>query len=319
MHPLPADPTRSDPRHIDPVVMDETLPRLVLRTLRQERSRYRVKPGPLSLPRLWKTVVPNLRQPIFVIGSPRSGTTFLGECVSVLPEISYHHEPIATKAAARHVYERDWSFRRAKHFYRQVYAWLMRVHFDGHRRFAEKTPRNCFLVSFLRRAFRDAQFLHIVRDGRDAALSHSERPWLQAAAAGSGRREPGGYLYGPSSQFWVERERRQEFERTSDLHRCIWAWRRYTESVLAERKQLLPEQYLAVRYEALVTHGDEEAEKILDFLEITDPASRSLFFEALARGRPDSVGRWRAELASANLALIEGEAGPLLDALGYPV
>src|SRR5947207_79174 len=43
---------------------------------------------------------PRLHRPIFIIGAPRSGTTFLGDCIGRMPEVSYHFEPRLTKAAA---------------------------------------------------------------------------------------------------------------------------------------------------------------------------------------------------------------------------
>ena len=130
-----------------------------------------------------------------------------------IPEVSYHHEPAATKAAGRYVYEGPGASRGAQLVLPAGLPWLLRIELDGGLRFAEKTPTNAFLVPFLDRAFPDAQFMHIIRDGRDAAASHLHKPWLRAEASrGSGEREPGGYLYGPWAPFWVEPERRDEFE-----------------------------------------------------------------------------------------------------------
>ncbi len=286
-------------------------------TTKANRNNYLTKERPLSTHRLWYLVVPALQRPIFLIGPARSGTTFLGKCLATLPEVSYHFEPVITKAAARYVYEGIWSFRKAKFFYRQVYSWLMRIHLDGDLRFAEKTPNNCFLVSFLHKAFPDAQFIHIIRDGRDAALSHSKKPWFQAAFAGSGKREPGGYLYGPYAQFWVEQERKEEFETTSDIHRCIWAWRRFTESVLEQATNLPASQYYELRYEALVTNPKEEAGRLLKYLGIEDSLSHRLFHKAVARAEPNSLGGWQRELSSEQLEQIGKEAGLLLRKLGY--
>ena len=52
---------------------------------------------------------PRLHRPVFIIGAPRSGTTFLGSSIGRMPEISYHLEPRLTKAAARCVYDGSWS------------------------------------------------------------------------------------------------------------------------------------------------------------------------------------------------------------------
>lgn len=271
----------------------------------------------MSVGRLAGTVVPNLREPIFVIGADRSGTTFLGNSLSSLREVSYHHEPVAIKAAARYVYEDRWGFRRAAFFFRSTYAWLMRIHLDGDLRFAEKSPSNSFIVPFLARAFPDASFVHIVRDGRDAALSLARQPWLVAASRASGRREPGGYRYGPDARYWVEPERRAEFEATTDLHRCIWSWRRHTEAALTGAAGLPAARYHELRYESLVTSPVSEGDAVLDFLGIDRPASRAAFLGALDRADPVGVGRWSQELGPDDLATIESEAGPLLRRLGY--
>lgn len=289
----------------------------VRHTVRANRRYYHNKRRPLSIHRLLHTATPNLRQPVFLVGPARSGTTFLGECLATLPEFSYHFEPVITKSAARYVYEGIWGFRKAQFFYWQVYGWLMRIHLDGDLRFAEKTPNNCFLVSFLHQAFPDAQFIHIIRDGRDAALSHSKKPWFQAAFAKSRKREPGGYLYGPYAQFWVEQERKEEFETTSDIHRCIWAWRRFTESVLKQATDLPASQYYELRYEALVTNPKEEADRLLKYLGIENPLSCHLFHEAVAQAEQSSLNGWQRELSSEQLEQIEREAGLLLRDLGY--
>ena len=291
--------------------------KLIRRGVISDCTQYESIDRSLSVSRVLSLLLPNLRQPIFIIGAPRSGTTFLGACIAKLPEISYHFEPIATKAAARYVYEGLWNAPKAQWFYRTAYAWLMRAHLDADLRFAEKTPRNCFLVDFLYQAFPDAQFVHIIRDGRDAALSYSKKPWLQAASAKSGKFEPGGYEYGPYARFWVERDRVEEFETTNDIHRCIWAWRRFTEQALESASHLPAGQYHELRYEALVAKPDEETARLLDFLNIGNPKSRSRLHEAVAEVRPDSVNQWQRELSAEQLQQIETEAGMLLQQLNY--
>ena len=210
--------------------------RIARKTYRAER-RYYLKLDrhrKMTSKRLSSSIFPSLKRSIFVIGAARSGTTFLGDCIGRLPEVTYHHEPPATKAAGRYVYEDLWGYRRSREFYRLVYRWLVRVERDGDLRFAEKTPTNIFLIPFLAQAFPDSQFIHIIRDGRDASSSHMHKPWLRAEDAWSGEREPGGYLHGPWPSFWVEPDRRDEFLHTSDARRMAWAWRRYTEAGLTD-------------------------------------------------------------------------------------
>lgn len=304
------------PEHVARPITLRTLPSLAWRTAISDRETYH-GPGYSSVRNLAASVFPAIRAPLFVIGAPRSGTTFLGRCVAALPSFSYHFEPVATKTAARYVCEGLWGERRSRVFYRAVYRWLLRIHMDGGKRFAEKTPRNCFTVGFLYRTFPDAQFLYIVRDGRDAALSHREKPWLRATSAGSGDRETGGYAYGPYPRFWVEPERREEFSKTTDLRRCLWAWRRHNEAALEHFASIPSRAVHRIAYEDFVRYQERESDHILDFLGIHERSARESFLTEARRGSTRSVGRWRGELTAGEIEVAEQEAGALLRRFGY--
>ncbi len=299
-----------------PITLKGLLP-LAKKTVRDDRLFHQSKARPISLKRVVGSVFPNLSRPIFVVGAARSGTTFLGGCLAEIPEISYHFEPVATKAAARYVYDELWSHAKAKWFYRSVYAWLMRIHGNGDLRFAEKTPRNCCIIPFLNKAFPDAQFIHIIRDGRDAALSFSKKPWLSAKSANSGKYEPGGYPIGPYARFWVKPERRAEYESTSDLHRCIWAWKGLTQPAIEATEDFSPSKLLEIRYESLGANLEKEAKRVLDFLEIRDAKSRQAFERKLLTFKPSLIGQWKEELSEQQLAVVYKEAGELLRRLNY--
>lgn len=319
-------PPRGQDPSVPPDAEPEPLPigladmwRIARKTYRAER-RYYLKLDrhrKMTSKRLSSSIFPSLSRSVFIIGAARSGTTFLGDCIGRLPEITYHHEPPATKAAGRYVYEDLWSYRRARAFYRLVYRWLVRVERDGDLRFAEKTPTNIFLIPFLAKAFPDSQFIHIIRDGRDASSSHMHKPWLRAEDAWSGEREPGGYLHGPWPSFWVEPDRRDEFLQTSDARRMAWAWRRYTEAGLRDGAALGAERYHELRYEDLVREPVDEAEQVLDFLGITRGQSRDAFTSATMRADDSSVGTWRSTFYPSEMAEIDAEAGDLLRQLGY--
>lgn len=259
---------------------------------------------------------PRVRRPVFIIGAPRSGTTFLGNCLGRVPDISYHFEPRLTKAAARCVYDGSWASRRGAVTFRLCYGTLLLAALDGGHRFAEKNPENSFLVPFLTAEFPGAQFVHIVRDGRDAAVSHGEQGWLAASAAGSGQRGRGGQLHGPQARWWVEPARRAEFAAVPDIVRSAWCWRRFTEAALDGVAQLPASQAAEVRYEDMVSAPAGTADALARFLNLS-PAGRTELGAGLARARPDSVGRWRSALGPAELADVQAEAGPLLTRLGY--
>ena len=287
-------------------------------TIAEDRHFYQRRTRNMSKARWQGLLSPNLQQPVFIFGSPRSGTTFLGSCLAELPELSYHFEPVLTKAAVRYVYTQQWSKTNARLFYRLVYGWLMRLYGDGDLIFAEKTPRNSFIVPFLYEAFPDAKFIHIVRDGRDVAVSLAKRPWYSQEMNGSGAKDPGGYPFGSMARFWVESDRTQEFEATNDIHRCIWLWRKYVTQAMEGSQALPPSQYHELRYENLVTNPQAECDRLLDFLAITDSQSRCLLQEVICKkAQPSSVGGWQTQINPKQLEQAYQEAGDLLDKLGY--
>jgi hypothetical protein len=259
---------------------------------------------------------PRLHRPIFIIGAPRSGTTFLGSCLGRMPEVSYHFEPRLTKAAARCVYDGSWSERRCATVFRLSYSALLLAGLHGGRRFAEKNPENSFVVPFLAEAMPDAQFIHIVRDGRDAAVSHSEQPWLNAKSAGTGQRGRGGQLWGNAARWWVEPDRREEFAAVTDIVRSAWCWRRFTEAALSGLATLPAGKSIEVRYESVVSDPMRAADLLSGFLGTT-PAGLDALRAGLSRAKPDSVGRWRKTLDEGQVDDVQREIGPLLARLGY--
>lgn len=294
------------------------LPWWIYQTAKTDSRHYQHQQRPLTSARIQGILQPNLQNPIFIIGSPRSGTTFLGDCLAQIPELSYHFEPVLIKAASRYVYTGEWNFNKASSFYRQVYAWLMRVRGDGDLRLAEKTPRNSFIIPFLAQTFPDAKFIHIIRDGRDVTVSLAQKPWYNNEFNGSIMREPGGYLCGSTPRFWVESERSSEFETTSNIHRGIWLWRRYIEAAEKGIAQLSPARKYEIKYESLVTNPQEEVTGILDFLGIQEGSSRSIFKQKLiTQASVDSIGKWRSVLDKHDLEKIEREASVWLQKYGY--
>ena len=278
----------------------------------RDRRRY---PAQRKRPSV-RALDPRLHRPIFVVGAPRSGTTFLGSCLARLPEVSYHAEPRLTKAAAQHVYEGAWGERFSAAVFRISYRTLLLATLEGGRRFAEKNPENSFLVPFLAATLPSAQFVHIVRDGRDAAVSHAEQPWLAAASAGSGLVGHARQAFGPHARWWVEHDRREEFAAVSDIVRTAWCWRRFTQAALDGLATLPYERVTEVRYEDLVMDPMTAARTLAGFLG-TSPAGLEALRGGLAGARPDSVGRWRKALNGDQVIEVEREIQPLLGWLGY--
>jgi hypothetical protein len=239
---------------------------------------------------------------VFVVGCPRSGTTFLGRALGSLPGFVDLGEVAPLKAAIPALVEAGEGEAAAR--VRRILDRTRRLGLVGRIRAVEQTPETAFVVAAVVRAFPEARIVHAVRDGRDVVCSLLERGWLSAGRAGE---DDAGLPYGAQARFWVEPDRREEFARASDARRAAWAWRRYVGAARAA-----PEAY-EVRYERLHADVGGVAAELADFL--AAPARE--LERALADAHGTSVGRYRAELDAAALAEVEDEAGALLRELAY--
>jgi len=240
---------------------------------------------------------------VFVVGSPRSGTTFLGESIGSLPGFVDLGEVAPLKAAipGLSVLEPELAARRI----RRILAVARRVGLVGAIRAVEQTPEAAFVVHAVRIAYPSAHIVHIVRDGRDVACSLLDKKWLSDELAGQ---DDAGIGYGSYARFWVEPERVEEFPVVSDARRAAWAWRRYVGAV---RTAGIP--VLEVRYERMAEHPDGVATELAEQL----GAPRDALAAALSRAHGTSVGRHRQDLSEQQLADVVAEAGDLLRDLDY--
>lgn len=171
----------------------------------------------------------------------------------------------------------------------------------GASRWGDKTPIYTSYIPLLHRLFPQAQFLHIIRDGRDVALSTLDK-W--------GRSEFHVDLY-YAARIWVRR-----------IRQARWA-----------ASYLGPELYHEVRYEDLVRDPEGELRAVCAFLRETylhEMSTQQRYarrrishgdFHASVRQPPNTAraGRWRREMPVADRRLYQHVAGALLDELGYSV
>ena len=240
---------------------------------------------------------------VFVVGSPRSGTTFLAGAIGSLPGFVDLGEVAPVKAAVPELVLLEPS--EAARRLRRTLAVARRVGLVGTVRPVEQTPELAHLVDVLPLAFPRAQIVHIVRDGRDVVASLLEKQWLRPAPDGA---DDAGVAYGAYARFWVEPGRREEFERTSDARRAAWAWRRYVTAA----RSAAPSP-LELRYENLSGDPAGTARELASYLD----APKDELAAALGRAHRGSVGRYRHDLDDKQLADVEAEAGELLRDLGY--
>ncbi|MDQ3671111.1 MAG: sulfotransferase, partial [Actinomycetota bacterium] len=241
---------------------------------------------------------------VFVIGSPRSGTTFLAGAIGSLPGFVDLGEVAPVKAAVPELVALEPD--EAAHRLRSILAVARRVGLVGSVRAVEQTPELAHVAGVLRSAYPEARIVHIIRDGRDVVCSLLEKSWLRRE---QGRTDDAGIAYGSYARFWVEPDRREEFERSSDARRAAWVWRSY---VTAAREGQHPTA-LEIRYEELAADPASVARRLAPHLETPEDALAS----ALAGAHASSVGRYRNDLSADQLADVMAEAGELLSELGY--
>jgi hypothetical protein len=232
---------------------------------------------------------------VFVVGCPRSGTTFVGRAIGGLPgfvdfgEVTPWKRALPAGPSAEEL--------------RTILERIRRIGLAWGLRGVEQTPETAHVLSTALEAYPQALSVHVVRDGRDVVCSLLERGWLNTEREG---RDDARLAYGAVPRFWVEQERHQEFAEVSDARRCAWAWRRYVEAVRAAGAG---DRLLEIRYESLASVADQLAE----FLGADVPATH----RAMDGFRDSSIGRWRRDLTPEQIADIDAEAGPRHAALGY--
>jgi len=240
---------------------------------------------------------------VFVVGSPRSGTTFTGRALGSLPGFVDLDEVQPWKAAIPELLGQPEELVARR--LRQILQRVRTLALAGGLRGVEQTPETSFVLAAALRAYPDALAVHVVRDGRDVATSLLERGWLSAERTGA---DDAGLAFGPYARFWVEPGREQEFSEVSDATRAAWAWRRYVTAAAA-----VPARTAVVRYEQLVSDPAAAAAPVAERL----GADAELVTAAFARAHDTSAGRWRRDLMPEQLADVEREAGGALAALGY--
>jgi Sulfotransferase family len=269
----------------------------------------------------------------FVVGVGRSGTTLLRLMLDAHPELAIGPE---TQFVADLIHledpvgailgSRTWSdfgldpdefARRAAD---RDLAGVLRAFYSlyaesqGKRRWGEKTPAYVRNMDSIAAVLPEARFVHLIRDGRDVALSRRKR--------GMGADKP--------------------MAKTATL------WRRRIED--ARRQALgLEDRYLELRYEDLVADPEPPLRRICEFIELDfDPAmlrheqgaegrlaelgtleasggrqARDAKERATAHARAKQAattarsGAWRSEMSPGDQREFESVAGELLRDLGY--
>ncbi len=258
--------------------------------------------------------------PVFIGGAPRSGLTFLRLLLDAHPSISCGPDTghVALTMTAKNFEETLGGLHR-DHFLLEPEAVRMnfahavsapmnkRAKTLGKRRWADKTAFNVLVFEQLARLFPTAQFIHVVRDGRDLAASLLERGW----------RSPTGVL----------------FDQCASPAGAARYWAQLVSLGLkTEDDPALAGRILRVRYEDLCERPEKAVRAVCDFLsEEFEPGMlrlemRNQALAGMELDTPDrlrrpvnmeAVGRWRRDLRREDAATIRKAYAPIFDKLGY--
>ena len=186
---------------------------------------------------------------------------------------------------------------------------------QGKPRWGDKTPTYVEQIASIGNLLPEARFVHLVRDGRDVALSYRDK-WFG----------PGG-----------------------DARAAARLWRERILRARAQARTLAPGRYLELRFEDLVADPCHWLQMVCAFIDlpfdpvildyparaamrlgemgdrldeagrVAVPRARRLSIHPHTSHPPDpaQVGKWRLGLSAEELALVEAEAGDLLTELGY--
>jgi hypothetical protein len=206
--------------------------------------------------------------PIFVIGSPRSGTTLLRLILDSHPRISCGEETHFLRdleaivgrnwdLVATYGLDREWWLSRIRALYADFQAEVLSR--SGKARWAEKDPTYTLHLAFIEELFPSAVYVHLLRDGHDVVASFRDR-WGYKSAARAARTE----------------------------------WARYVEAARELQDRLPAERFLELRYEDLVTDPQTQGQRLFAFLgEDWDPAV--LDFDPTEHSATDRYQRFTAQ------------------------
>ncbi|MGF1496679.1 MAG: sulfotransferase [Elainellaceae cyanobacterium] len=241
-----------------------------------------------------------VREPVFLVGAERSGTTMLRLMLDHHPQIAWCNE---------FEYTVDWlgddgSYPDLDFYYDQlaVHRIFQATNFEIDAALSYPDLVNSFLHQRRDRAskpligatvhrnfhrlpyiWEDARFIHIHRDGRDVARSCVKMGWAGNVWKGADR--------------WIRDESQ---------------WAKFAPQIPGDRQ-------LEVTYQDLVTDHEATLSRICDFIGVAYSDHMLDYVHATDYDLPNPrlIQQWRHKLGDRDIRLLEGRIGPMLVERGY--
>ncbi len=275
--------------------------------------------------------------PLILLGTHRSGTTWLGEAFSQAADVAYWSEP-------RHIWTyRNW-FRKndvlTEADANPAIVKYIRRRFEKFtdarkgQRFCEKTPSNCLRIRFIRQVFPEARFVLVMRDGRSVVRSTQEiverggARWKRMfhRIIESRPREWPAFLE-KSTLVWNKLARSKNhywgtrppgWRDWINLEPTIFfakQWSATMNRALDDFESIPQHQGLIVKYEHLVNDDSDAVDQLLEFSQVEDIRSVNAFI--CQTRRPDRADAWREAFTENELAQLRPEIEPTLVRMTY--
>jgi tetratricopeptide (TPR) repeat protein len=222
-------------------------------------------------------------QPVFIVGLPRSGTTLTEQIMAAHPRLHGSGElPALQRMAARALTDEQPLWQSVAQLdemgSRELASTYIKLLRDGapksSLRISDKTPLNLFQLGFAALLFPNARVIHCTRAARDNALSI----WLENFA--------------PTQHYATD------FDDLAFLATQV-------ERLMTHWQDVLPLPVLDMRYEDTVANVEQQAHRLMDFLDVSwDDRCLDFHRQSRAVQTPSrwqvrqpiytgSVGRWR--------------------------
>ncbi|KUP97119.1 sulfotransferase [Thermobifida cellulosilytica] len=277
-----------------------------------------------------------VRRPVFVLGAPHSGVDLIARALRRVPgfHIGGGHPSVldAVRAVARQpsmVHTREsgtavllrdalaesWVLTPATCARCRGLSVPLREavepcrHAAEAQRYGDAGPDLLYSATALARAFSDAAFIQIIRDGRDVVADmlddEQQLAWFKPGAANLDEEFPHPF-------FGVEtEEERERYPELSPAGKCALRWRSAVRLSARLRAELSEDQLITVRYEEIAGAEIPTAKRLSEFV-----GARVSAVELVNTG-DDGIGSWRTRLDSQQRADVLNAARPELTRLGY--
>lgn len=250
-------------------------------------------------------------RPLFLIGCPRSGTTFTANLLNSHPEVLMTSETAAFMLANDVIKKASEGISAGINYGKQYHKLLAATLADNYRAlleayyeriareqersylsyWGEKHPHMYECIDRVDAAFPDACYIYVVRDPRDSACSIADM---------------GGVAYIPALE----------------------NWKQFSDAYEAFVSTIAPERILTIRYEDLVDDYYASANRIFTWLDLP-VAAQVLEFVHASKGTDahattvrknfaaQSRGRWQQRITTEDLAATKALVGGFMDKYRY--